>query len=333
MTKLAIITGVTGQDGSYLSELLLHKNYSVIGLYRRTSLPRFDRIQHLFDNTLFHAEECDISDPSDCLRVIEKYRPDELYNLAAQSHVATSFNQPSLTFNINTYGVLNLLEAVRLISKETKFYQASTSEMFGNSYTEAAQHPGQIKKYQNEQTPFSPQSPYAVSKAASHQLVQLYRQSYGLFACSGILFNHESPRRGYNFVTRKITQYIGTIINNPSYTERLKLGNINASRDWGHARDFVEAMWLMLQQHHADDYVISTGLTHTVKDFLQASFTLVDLNYSDYVQIDPDLFRPSEVDYLQGDYTKAKYSLGWEPRVSFQELIEDMVYSDIQANK
>ena len=331
MNKLAVITGVNGQDGSYLTELLLDKNYTVVGLYRRTSLPNFSRIQHLLSDTRLILEECDIADPTDCLRVISKYKPDELYNLAAQSHVATSFNQPSVTFDINTKSVINLLECVKTISKHTRFYQASTSEMFGDSYTETYISSDQTEKYQDENTVFSPQSPYAISKLASHRLVQIYRQSYDIFACSGILFNHESPRRGYNFVTRKITKYIGGLYNQ-LLTDKLKLGNIYAFRDWGHAKDFVYAMWLMLQQDEPDDYVISTGITHTVQEFLQASFNIINLDYKEYIEIDPSLFRPSEVKYLKGNYFKAKNKLGWEPSVSFDALVREMVNSDIREN-
>lgn len=325
MSKIAVITGVTGQDGSYLSDFLLDNNYTVIGLYRRTSNSNLQRINHLIDHPEFSLEEFDITDPSDCSRIVEKYQPDELYNLAAQSHVGTSFKQPSTTFDINTNGVVNLLEGIRHRSPKTKFYQASTSEMFGSNFTESS-----LEKYQNENTPFAPQSPYATAKLAAHTMVQIYRKAYGLYACCGILFNHESPRRGENFVTRKITKYIGQLINY-KYTQPLKLGNIHSYRDWGHAKDFVVAMHGMLQQKQADDYVIGTGDTHSVQEFLEISFNLVNLNYQDYLQIDPALYRPAEVDYLRSDPSKAYANLGWRPTISFEELVNDMVQSDIEA--
>ena len=330
MSKVALVTGVTGQDGSYLSDFLLDNDYRVIGLHRRSSTNSFTRIQHLLEHPNFKLEEFDITDPSDCSRVLEKYTPDELYNLAAQSHVGTSFKQPFTTFEINTTGVINLLEALKARSPKTKFYQASTSEMFGENYTI-----GSDGKYQNEDTPFAPQSPYAVAKLASHRMVQIYRESYGLYACCGILFNHESPRRGENFVTRKITQYIGQLTNGllkDTHYRTLKLGNIYSYRDWGHAKDFVRVMHMMLQQDIAEDYVVATGTTHTVKDFLEASFGLANLNYEDYLEIDPTLYRPAEVDYLKGDANKARQSLGWKPQMSFSDLVADMVYSDIEAN-
>jgi GDPmannose 4,6-dehydratase len=338
MTKTAMITGITGQDGSYLADMLLSLGYKVVGLYRRTSNNSFDRIQYLLDNNSnFLLEEFDITDPSDCFRVLETFKPDELYNLAAQSHVATSFKQPSTTFEINTSGVVNLLEALRSRSPGTRFYQASTSEMFGSNYTEKfCESSGTIQQYQNENTPFAPQSPYAIAKLAAHRLVQIYRESYGLYACCGILFNHESPRRGENFVTRKITKYLGLLNNkflsNNNY-QRLKLGNIYAIRDWGHAKDFIKAMHMMLNQDTPDDFVIATGLCHSVKDFLEYSFKLLNLNYNDYIEIDPHLYRPCEVNYLRGDSSKAQHQLGWKPEISFEELIKDMVYSDIEANK
>lgn len=330
MSKVALVTGVTGQDGSYLSDFLLDNDYSVIGLHRRSSTNSFMRIQHLLEHPNFKLEEFDITDPSDCSRVLEKYTPDEFYNLAAQSHVGTSFKQPFTTFEINTTGVINLLEALKARSPSTKFYQASTSEMFGENYTIEAG-----EKYQNENTPFAPQSPYAVAKLASHRMVQIYRDSYGLYACCGILFNHESPRRGENFVTRKITKYIGQLVNNllkDSHYRPLKLGNIYAYRDWGHAKDFVRAMHMMLQKDSAEDFVVATGSTHTVKEFLELSFGLVNLNYEDYLEIDPSLYRPAEVDYLKGDANKARDILGWQPQISFNDLVADMVYSDIEAN-
>jgi len=337
MSKTAIITGVTGQDGSYLADFLIEKNYNVIGLHRRTSHNSFQRIKHLSNNSNFKLEEFDITDPSDCSRLLDIYKPEELYNLAAQSHVGTSFKQPSTTLDINTIGVINLLEAIRHRSPDTRFYQASTSEMFGSKYTEGWSHASQsVSRFQNEKTSFAPQSPYAISKMASHRMVQIYREAYGLYACCGILFNHESPRRGENFVTRKITKYIAQLTSNllsDSKYSPLFLGNINTYRDWGHAKDFVRAMYLMLQQAIADDYVIGTGKTHSVKEFLEASFKLVDLDYNEFIQIDPELYRPSEVEYLKSDPTKANIHLDWYPTVTFDELVEDMVNSDIIATK
>jgi len=326
MTKTAIITGVTGQDGSYLSELLLDKGYKVIGLHRRSSINNFERINHIIKAPQFILEECDLTDPSNIIGLIDRYQPQEFYNLAAQSHVETSFRQPTTTFEINTVGVINILEAIRKYSSATRFYQASTSEMFGRNY-DTDNHGN---KYQDENTELLPQSPYGVSKVASHRMVQLYREGYGLFATSGILFNHESPRRGENFVTRKITKYIGEIINN-KHTEPLKLGNLKAQRDWGHARDYVEAMYLMLQIDDPNDFVICTEQTWCVSDFLQKSFHYAGLDYNNYVEIDMSLYRPAEVDYLRGKNTKARTLLGWQPSTSFDALVADMVDSDIKA--
>lgn len=324
MIKTAAITGVTGQDGSYLAELLLNKGYNVIGLYRRSSILKFERIKHLLKTPGLILKEFDITDPSDCADVILNYRPNELYNLSAQSHVATSFNQPTSTFEINTVGVTNLLENIRKFSPTTRFYQASTSEMFGSNFTLK-----EGKKFQDENTAFHPQSPYAVAKLASHKMVEIYRQSYDLYCCNGILFNHESPRRGENFVTRKITRYIGMLVNNKTQ-DKLKLGNIKAVRDWGHAKDYVEAMHLMLTQNVAEDFVISSGASYSVEQFLDIAFKLIDKNYLDYVEIDPSLYRPSEVEFLQGDCSKAKIKLHWSPNITFNELVKDMVSSDIK---
>lgn len=325
--RTALVTGITGQDGSYLAEFLLSRGYTVVGLYRRSSSLNFDRISHLKSSNLI-MEEFDLTDPSDTTHVINTYKPNELYNLAAQSHVGTSFKQPTTTFEIDTVGVINLLESIRRWSPHTRFYQASTSEMFGSNYTVKDEN-----KYQDEETKFLPQSPYAVAKMASHRMVQIYREAYSLYSCSGILFNHESPRRGENFVTRKITSYIGKVVNNIiSPGEKLKLGNLDASRDWGHAKDYVYGMYLMLQQDVADDYVLSTGQTYTVRDFLNASFGLVDLDWQNYVEIDPELYRPCEVNYLKGDSSKARKALGWTPTVSFNDLVKDMVTHDIQKH-
>lgn len=321
--KTAVITGVTGQDGSYLSELLLDKGYKVIGCHRRSSVNNFERIKHLLKTPYFILHEFDLTDPSSCNKLLQQYQPDELYNLGAQSHVGTSFTQPSATFEIDTIGVINLLEAIKLTSSATKIYQASTSEMFGCNYTIDKNG----DKYQDENTELLPQSPYGVAKVASHRMIQIYREAYGLFSCSGILFNHESPRRGENFVTRKITKYIGNLINHKT-SETLKLGNLNAYRDWGHARDYVYAMYLMLQNDIPEDYVICTGNTYSVLDFVKAAFSAANLNYKDHIEIDPGLYRPAEVEYLKGRNTKALKQLKWHPTISFDELVQEMVYTD-----
>lgn len=327
MSKTAIITGITGQDGSYLAENLLQRGYGVVGLYRRSSSVNFERIKSILNHPRLLLEEFDLTDPSDCTDIITKHRPKEFYNLAAQSHVATSFKQPTTTFEIDAVGVINILENIRKFSSTTRFYQASTSEMFGRNYWVDSDG----NKYQNEETPLLPQSPYAVAKLASHRMVQIYRDAYGLYACSGILFNHESPRRGENFVTRKITKYIGRLVNNKlEHNEKLKLGNINAVRDWGHAKDYVEAMRLMLNRDQAEDFVISTGQAQTVEKFLQESFSFINKDYRDYVEIDPSLYRPAEVEYLKGDCTKAKNILNWIPKIAFKQLVQDMVSSDIE---
>ena len=323
--KTAIITGITGQDGSYLSELLLEKQYKVIACHRRSSTNNLHRISHLLHNPNYQLEEFDLTDPSGCYQTIQKYQPDEFYNLAAQSHVGTSFKQPSTTFEINTIGVTNILEGIRHYSPHTKLYQASTSEMFGRNYS--TQRGG--KKYQDEKTEMLPQSPYGIAKLAAHNMIEIYRSGYGLFGCCGILFNHESPRRGENFVTRKITKYIGKIKRGET-TEKLKLGNLDAHRDWGHAKDYVRAMWLMLQQQTPRDLVIATGHTHSVQEFLRIAFEKAGLNPNEYVEIDPELFRPAEVEYLCGDPSLAQRTIDWYPGVSFEELVEDMVTSDIE---
>lgn len=329
MSKIAVVTGVNGQDGSYLAELLLNKGYGVVGLYRRSSSNNFDRLSEIKNHSRLKLEEFDLTDPSDCVDIITKYKPQELYNLAAQSHVATSFKQPTTTVEINLVGVVNLLESIRRFSPTTRFYQASTSEMFGCNFTVKDGN-----KYQDEETLFLPQSPYAIAKMATHRMVQVYRSAYGMHCCSGILFNHESPRRGENFVTRKITKYLGQLnANKINKDEKLKLGNIDASRDWGHAKDYVKAMHIMLNKDTADDYVIATGETHTVKEFLEISFGLLNLDYRDHIEIDPELYRPSEVEYLKGDPSKAKRELNWHPSISFKQLVEDMVNSDIEKYK
>lgn len=323
--KTAMISGITGQDGSYLAEHLLQNDYKVIGLHRRSSSNNFNRLKHIIKHPQFILEEFDITDPSLVVSLIKTHSPDEFYNLAAQSHVGTSFKQPSTTFDINTTGVINILEAIRNYSSRTKFYQASTSEMFGCSYS--TDNNG--NKFQDENTKFLPQSPYAISKLASHRLTQVYREAYDLFSCSGILFNHESPRRGENFVTRKITKYIGRLVNKQT-KDKLKLGNLNAHRDWGHAKDYVIAMHLMLQNCNPTDYVIASGQTYSVLDFAQRAFSLVDLDYKDHIEIDNDLLRPAEVEYLKGNAQKAQNELKWVPSISFNNMIHDMVSHDIQ---
>jgi GDPmannose 4,6-dehydratase len=324
--KTAIVTGITGQDGSYLTDLLLEKDYKVIGFYRRSSTNNFGRIQHLSSAQNLILEECDLTDPSGVSNLVNKYQPDEFYNLAAQSHVGSSFKVPSTTFEINTIGVINILEGIRAHSPSTKFYQASTSEMYGKNYDTIKYS----EPYQDEDTMFIPQSPYGVAKLASHRMVGIYREAYGLFGCCGILFNHESPRRGENFVTRKITKYIGQLINHKT-DKTLQLGNLSAKRDWGHAKDYVRAMHLMLQQDSPDDYVIATGNTYSVYDFLTKAFNHVNLPYKDYVTIDENLYRPAEVDYLRGISIKAHETLGWEPEYSFDSLVKEMI--DYEINK
>lgn len=325
MNKKACITGINGQDGSYLAQSLISRGYEVIGLHRRNSTNSLERLGSINRHKLLILQEFDITDPVCIGQVILDHKPDEFYNLAAQSHVATSFKQPCTTLEINTIGVTYILEAIRNYNPETRFYQASTSEMFGSNYS-FSEHDG---KYQDESTHFNPQSPYAIAKMASHHTVRLYRESYGLYACSGILFNHESPRRGENFVTRKITQYIGQLINGLT-TQKLKLGNIYSYRDWGHAKDYVEAMRMMLNQDQADDYVIATGEEHSVQEFLQEAFGVVGLDYQEYIEIDKRFFRPAEVDYLRGNASKAQKQLGWSPQISFSSLVKEMVTSDIK---
>ena len=330
MNKIAIVTGATGQDGSYLSELLLDKGYTVVGLRRRSSSEKgLERIEHLLNNDNFKLVEADITDPANVCWLMQTYLPDEVYNLAAQSHVGTSFQQPSYTTQVNLQGPINFLEAIRLLSPSTKFYQASTSEMFGKNYEVFAD-----TKYQKETTPFVPQSPYAVAKLAAHEMVRIYRDSYELFACSGILFNHESERRGENFVTRKITKWIGEFVASGQDEDfpALRLGNLDAHRDWGHAQDYVDAMYLMLQQDEPEDYVIATSETHSVREFLTEAFNEIGIsNLEPYVVIDPEFYSPCEVDWLLGHTGKARQQLGWRPKVSFPELVQRMVRSDIDA--
>lgn len=398
--KKALIFGCPGQDAGYLAELLLSKDYLVIGVRRRASVEDNSNLDGVINNDNFSLLYGDLTDYCSIFNLINTYKPDEIYNLAAQSFVAVSFDQPLYTWQVNAQGVVNILEVLRSLQSDTykpKFYQASTSEMFGHKFDlRMIQNPNDPfytverrsiyssqqsyadyeginfinEKYQNENTEMDPQSPYGVSKLAAHKSVGLYRRAYKMFACSGILFNHESPRRGKQFVTRKITDYIGKLKkqmkdnylrfpDNGNFTEdvmfygndkmwvspekrrenekltaskytKLKLGNIDSFRDWGHSRDYVEAMWLMLQQETPDDFVICTGETHTVREFLEEAFNQVGLNWEDYVEIDPSLFRAAEVDYLRGDAAKAKRELGWTPKTSFKDLVKEMVEADVE---
>lgn len=314
--KKALITGITGQDGSYLAELLLEKGYNVYGLIRRTSTPIMTNIEHIKDDISLLSG--DLSDLSSLTSIIKKVQPDEVYNLAAQSFVATSWEQPILTGQSTAMGVTNVLEALRMEKPDARFYQASSSEMFGKV----------VEMPQKETTPFYPRSPYGVAKVYGHWITVNYRESFDMFACSGILFNHESPRRGIEFVTRKITDAVARIKH--GLQKELRLGNLDAQRDWGYAKDYVECMWLMLQQEEADDYVIATGEMHSVREFCRIAFGHVGLNYEDYVVVDPKFFRAAEVDVLLGDSMKAVNKLGWSPRkTTFEQLVTMMVDSDI----
>ena len=353
--KKALIFGVTGQDGSYLSDLLLDKGYRVVGLIRRSSTSNTSRIDHQKNNDNLVLIEGDITDNVSVRNIISEYRPHEIYNLAAQSHVKTSFDQPIYTWAADGEAVISMLEAIRQHSPHSKFYQASTSEMFGKNFSCVSG-----RKFQSETTEFVPQSPYAIAKLAAHHSVRLYREAYGLFACSGILFNHESERRGELFVTRKITKWVSEfdqwrkktcmwrdtrskgfscsdedIIYKYNGTHetmpKLRLGNLDAYRDWGHAEDYVRGMWMMLQDDAADDFVLATGKAHSVRDFLDEAFSFISVDdWSNYVMIDPEFYRPAEVDYLLGEAGKARLTLGWKPSVSFSELVERMVRNDVQ---
>ncbi len=317
MTRRALITGITGQDGSYLAEFLLEKGYHVHGTFRRRSTSGLERIEHLLDRLVLH--EADLLDPSSLIRALEQSRADEVYNLAAQSFIPTSFCQPVLTGEFTGLGVTRLLEAIRQVNPQIRFYQASSSEMFGKVREEP----------QSEATPFWPRSPYAAAKAYGHAITVNYRESYGLFACCGILFNHESPRRGSEFVTRKISLAVARI--KAGLQAKLKLGNLDAERDWGFAGDYVRAMWLMLAHEQPEDYVVATGVKHTVRDFAREAFAHAGLDYQDYVEVDPGLIRPADVATLCGNPSKARSALGWEPRVSFSELVRMMVDADLQC--
>ncbi|MEK7580942.1 MAG: GDP-mannose 4,6-dehydratase [Patescibacteria group bacterium] len=318
--KKALITGITGQDGSYLAEFLLEKNYKVFGLTRRTSTPNYERIKHIEDK--IELIPGDLLDQQSLTSAVEYSDPDEIYNLAAQSFVATSWSQPVLTGEFTALGATRMLEAIRQVKPKTKFYQASSSEMFGQV----------VQTPQNENTPFHPRSPYGVAKVYGHWITINYRESYNLFAVSGILFNHESPRRGLEFVTRKISHGVARI--KLGLSDHIVLGNLDAKRDWGFAGDYVEAMWLMLQQNKPDDYVVATGENHSVKEFVGEAFSTIGVkNWKKYVRISKEFLRPAEVDFLIGDAAKARRVLGWNPKVSFPKLVSMMVQSDVDLLK
>jgi GDPmannose 4,6-dehydratase len=320
--KKALITGITGQDGSYLAEFLLEKGYEVHGLIRRSSTFNTERIDHIYADphdpkAKLFLHYGDITDSGQLTNLIYNIQPDEIYHLAAQSHVRVSFDMPEFTGDVTGIGTTRLLESIRRSGIKTKFYQASSSEMFGDG-----------PPPQNEETPFRPRSPYSAAKVYAYWMVRNYREGYGMFAVNGILFNHESPRRGETFVTRKITRALARI--KFGLQDKLYLGNLEAKRDWGYAPDFVEAMWLMLQQNEPDDYVIATGETHSVKEFLEEAFKYAELDWKKYVEIDKRYFRPLEVEFLQGDASKAKRKLNWEPKVKFKELVKMMVDADMK---
>ncbi len=314
--KTALVTGITGQDGSYLAELLLSKGYHVVGMVRRSSAENFERIEHIKED--IELRQGDLFDQLSLINLLTDTRPDEVYNLAAQSFVPTSWEQPVLTGEFTAMGVTKLLEAVRLVNPSIRFYQASSSEMYGKV----------LETPQTELTPFYPRSPYGVAKVYGHYITVNYRESYDMFAVSGILFNHESPRRGLEFVTRKVTDGVAQI--KTGKAEKLRMGNLDAKRDWGFAGDYVQAMWLMLQQDNPDDYVISTGVTKTVEELVDVAFSHAGLNWKDHVELDQRFVRPAEVDLLIGDSTKAQAKLGWSPETDFETLIRMMVDSDIK---
>jgi len=318
-TRRALITGITGQDGSYLADFLLEKGYTVIGMVRRASKDNFERLEHIRHR--IDLRQADLLDQLSLIRLLEETRPHEVYNLAAQSFVPTSWSQPVLTAEFTALGVTRVLDALRLVDPGIRFYQASSSEMFGK----VRETP------QNERTPFHPRSPYGVAKVYGHSITVNYRESYGLFACSGILFNHESPRRGLEFVTRKVTDAVAGI--KYGRTRELRLGNLDARRDWGFAGDYVQAMWLMLQQEHPDDYVVATGESHSVRELVELAFSYADLDWHEYVVVDQLLKRPAEVDLLLGDASKARDKLGWSPKVRFPELVQMMIESDLERER
>jgi len=317
--KTALITGITGQDGSYLADFLLEKGYKVVGMVRRSSTVNFDRIAHLQEKEALEIVQGDLLDQMSLVDILRDYQPDEVYNLAAQSFVPTSWRQPVLTGEFTALGVTRMLDAVRIVNPKIRFYQASSSEMFGKVRDVP----------QREDTPFYPRSPYGVAKVYGHWITVNYRESYDLFACSGILFNHESPRRGLEFVTHKVTYAAARI--KLGLQQEVRLGNLDARRDWGYAGDYVRAMWLMLQEEEPDDYVIATGETHSVRRLCEVAFSHLGLNYEDHVVVDPKFYRPAEVDLLIGDCSKAKAKLGWEPEVNFEQLVAMMVDADMQV--
>ena len=316
MGKVALVTGITGQDGSYLAEFLLSKGYRVYGLVRRSSTLNFERLTHIQDQ--IELLPGDLLDQNSLISALKQANPSEVYNLASQSFVPTSWNQPVLTGEFTALGVSRVLEAIRVVNPQIRFYQASSSEMFGVVH----------ETPQNEKTPFHPRSPYGVAKLYGHWITVNYRESYNIFSCSGILFNHESPRRGLEFVTRKVTYAAARI--KLGLQEKLHMGNLEAERDWGFAGDYVQAMWMMLQQDQPEDFVIATGVAHSVRNLLEIAFGHLDLDYQKYVEVDPAYLRPAEVDHLRGDFSKAKRELGWEPRISFEELIKMMVDKDLE---
>jgi len=321
MNKRVLITGVSGQDGSYLADLLLSKGYIVYGMVRRHSAPRYDNLQEAMKYNSFRLVEGDLADQISLNRLVKDLQPDEVYNLAAMSHVGTSFEQPTFTADVTGLGVLRLLEAVKIYRPDAKFYQASSSEQFGK-----------VREIpQNELTPFCPRSPYGSAKCYAHYITINYRESYNMFCCCGILYNHESERRGLDFVTRKITDGVARI--KLGKLDKLGLGTLSTKRDWGHSPDYVEAMHLILQQDQPDDYVVATGETHTIEEFAKLAFECVGLDYQKYIYIDPRFARPAEVDILIGDASKAKAKLGWEPKVKFPQLVEMMVQSDLKRHK
>ena len=326
MKKVALVTGITGQDGSYLTELLLSKGYNVCGIVRRSSSFNTGRIDHLYQDPHLRGSRLrlifgDLTDGSSLNQILKTVKPAEIYNLASQSHVRVSFDIPEYTAEVTALGTIRLLDAIKESKIETKFYQASSSEMFGK----ARETP------QTEKTPFHPRSPYAVAKVYAHWITVNYRESYDIFACNGILFNHESPRRGRTFVTRKIAE--GAVRIKLGMQDKLFLGNLDAKRDWGYAGDYVEAMWLMLQQPKPDDYIIATGKNYSVREFLDEAFRYLDLDWNKYVEIDPRYFRPSEVDSLLGDASKARKILGWKPKVNFKQLVQMMVDAEMERHK
>lgn len=352
--KTSIVTGVSGQDGSWLAELLLDKGYKVYGIKRRTSTDNLWRIKHLLNNSNLEIIEGELTDACSMNNIVSLIKPDELYNLAAMSHVHSSFEQPAYTFDVNARGVVYLLESIRSNSRYTKFYQASTSEVWGSNYTEK-----DGEKYQDENTSFSANSPYALSKIAAHHAVDLYRKAYGMFACAGILHNHEGSRRGEEFVTRKITKWIGEYINwrnkttiqgvdvnqfcldDPKYIwclcdkfPKLRLGNLDTYRDWSDARDMVCGMWMIMQQYEPKDFVLGSGKARTVREFCKQAFSIINISdWEKYIYIDPKFFRPCDVEFLQAKPTKANKELGWKPKISFEKMIEEMVSEDIKRAK